>query len=179
MKEILFALLGSIVSIIVTWIFNLISSKRQHKMDMQRLVVQNKLEVSKTAVSWLQEAKNELFVLIWYLERYKELDSNMWLGAIERSKKLINLEAEARNYFNAIELYYDLDDIAKKYNLWVIISKMLTMQNSLTELNNNLQDSIEEYDKAINELLSLFISLHSAIAEIIDKIRQDNLNYLK
>ena len=103
----------------------------------------------------------------------------MWLGAIERSKKLINLEAEARNYFNAIELYYDLDDIAKKYNLWVIISKMLTMQNSLTELNNNLQDSIEEYDKAINELLSLFISLHSAIAEIIDKIRQDNLNYLK
>ena len=59
MKENLFALLGSIVSIIVTWLFNLITTKRQHKMEMQRLAVQNKLEVSKTAIGWLMEAKSE------------------------------------------------------------------------------------------------------------------------
>ena len=137
MKEILFALLGSIVSIIVTWLFNLITTSRQHKMEMQRLAVQNKLEVSKTARGWLMEAKSELFVLIWCLEHYTELDSNMWLSTIERSKKLIVLGTEAKNNFNAIELYYDLDDIAKKYNLWVIMSKMLILQNSLATWNSN------------------------------------------
>lgn len=175
----LFALGASIMTIFVTWIFNLITTKRQHKMEMQRLAVQNKLEVSKTSVSWLMEAKNELFVLIWCLEHYAKLDSNMLLGAIERSKKLINLEAEARTYFNAIELYYDLDDIAQKYNLWVMIPQMLTLQNSLAVLNNNPQDPVDEDDKVINELLSLFILLHSAIGEMIERIRQDNLNYLK
>ena len=179
MREILFTLLGSILSIVVTWVFNLISSKRQHKMEMQRLAVQNKLEVSKTAISWLMEAKNELYVCIWSLEQYPDLEPNMLLSVVERSKKLTALEADARNNFNAIELYYNLDDIANKYNLWETISRMLTLQNSVAGLNNNTQNSIEDYEKAINELLSIFIPLHSAIAEIIEHIRQDNLSYLK
>ena len=175
----LFALGASIMTIFITWIFNLFTTKRQHKMEMQRLAVQNILEVSKTAIGWLMEVKNELFVLIWCLEHYTELDSNMWLSTIERSKKLIVLGAEAKNNFNAIELYYDLDDIAKKYNLWVMMSKILTMQNSTEVLNSNPQTSVEEYNKAINQLLSVFLPLHSAIAEIIERIRQDNLSYLK
>ena len=179
MKEMLFALGASIMTIFITWIFNLFTTKRQHKMEMQRLAVQNKLEVSKTAIGWLMEVKNELFVLIWCLEHYTELDSNMWLSTIERSKKLIVLGAEAKNNFNAIELYYDLDDIAKKYNLWVMMSKMLTLENVVATLNNNPQCSVDEYEKEINELLTLFISLHSAIADITERIRQDNLSYLK
>ena len=179
MKEMLFALGASIMTIFITWIFNLFTTKRQHKMEMQRLAVQNKLEVSKTAIGWLMEVKNELFVLIWCLEHYTELDSNMWSSTIERSKKLIVLGAEAKNNFNAIELYYDLDDIAKKYNLWVMISKMLTLENVVATLNNNPQYSVDEYKKEINELLTLLISLHSAIADITERIRQDILNYLK
>ena len=179
MKEMLFALGASIMTIFITWIFNLFTTKRQHKMEIQRLAVQNKLEVSKTAIGWLMEVKNELFVLIWCLEHYTELDSNMWFSTIERSKKLIVLGTEAKNNFNAIELYYDLDDIAKKYNLWVMMSKMLILQNSLATWNSNSKKSDGEDKKAINELLVLFISLHSAITEILERIRQDNLNYLK
>lgn len=179
MKEMLFALGGSVMTIVVTWIFNLITTKRQHKMEMQRLAVQNKLEVSKIAVGWLMEVKNELFVLIWCLEHYAELDSNMWFSIIERSKKLIVLGAEAKNNFNAIELYYDLDDIAKKYNLWGMIPKMLTLQNSLAAWNSNSKKSVGEDEKAINELLVLLKPLHTAITEILERIRQDNFNYLK
>lgn len=61
----LFALGASIMTIFITWIFNLFTTKRQHKMEMQRLAVQNKLEVSKTAIGWLMEAKSELFIVIW------------------------------------------------------------------------------------------------------------------
>ena len=167
------------MTIFITWIFNLFTTKRQHKMEMQRLAVQNKLEVSKTAISWLMEAKNELYVCIWSLEQYPDLEPNMLLSVVERSKKLTALEADARNNFNAIELYYNLDDIANKYNLWVTISRILTLHNSVAVLNNNPQSSIDEYDKAMKELLALFIPLHCAVSEIIELIRQDNLSYLK
>lgn len=59
------------------------------------------------------------------------------------------------------------------------MSPILTLQNSTAVLNNNPQTSVEEYDKAINQLLTIFLPLHSAIAEIIELIRQDNLSYLK
>ena len=42
-KDVLLILLGAILSIITTMITN----KRQHKMEMQRLAVQNKLDTSK------------------------------------------------------------------------------------------------------------------------------------
>ena len=177
MKEILFALLGSIVSIIVTWLFNLINTKRQHKMEMQRLAVQNKLEVSKTAIGWLMEAKSELFIVIWALEHLPELTPSMLSGVVERAEKLTKLEVEARNNFNAIELYYSFDKIIKKYKLEAVIPQMLSLQNTLVILKDN--SNKEEFQKVVSESILVLKQLHSAVIEMIDIISQDNLNYLK
>ena len=177
MKEILFALLGSIVSIIVTWLFNLITTKRQHKMEMQRLAVQNKLEVSKTAIGWLMEAKSELFIVIWALEHLPELTPSMLSGVVERAEKLTKLEVEARNNFNAIELYYSFDTIIKKYKLEAVIPQMLSLQNTLVILKDN--SNKEEFQKVVSESILVLKQLHSAVIEMIDIISQDNLNYLK
>lgn len=177
MKEILFALLGSIVSIIVTWLFNLIATKRQHKMEMQRLAVQNKLEVSKTAIGWLMEAKSELFIVIWALEHLSELTPSMLSGVVERAEKLTKLEVEARNNFNAIELYYSFDKIIKKYKLEAVIPQMLSLQNTLVILKDN--SNKEEFQKVVSESILVLKQLHTAVIEMIDIISQDNLNYLK
>lgn len=177
MKEILFALLGSIVSIMVTWLFNLITTKRQHKMEMQRLAVQNKLEVSKTAIGWLMEAKSELFIVIWALEHLSELTPSMLSGVVERAEKLTKLELEARNNFNAIELYYSFDKIIKKYKLEAVIPQILSLQNTLVILKDN--SNKEEFQKVVSESILVLKQLHSAVIEIIDIISQDNLNYLK
>ena len=175
MKEILFALLGSIVSIIVTWLFNLITTKRQHKMEMQRLAVQNKLEVSKTAIGWLMEAKSD--IVIWALEHLSELTPSMLSGVVERAEKLTKLELEARNNFNAIELYYSFDKIIKKYKLEAVIPQMLSLQNTLVILKDN--SNKEEFQKVVSESILVLKHLHSAVIEMIDIISQDNLNYLK
>ena len=181
MREILFTLLGSILSIVVTWIFNLISSKRLHKMEMQRLAVQNKLETSRKAISWLMEAKSELFIVLWALEHFSELTPNMLGGVLERAEKLTKLEADARNNFNAIELYYSFDKIAEKYQLEAVIPQMLSLQNTLVILNKDSSDNSnrDEFQKVINETIKVLRQLHSAVIEMIGKISQDNLTYLK
>jgi hypothetical protein len=181
MKEIIFALLGSIVSIIVKWLFNLITTKRQHKMEMQRLAVQNKLEVSKTAIGWLMEAKSELFIVIWALEHFSELTPNMLGGVLERAEKLTKLEADARNNFNAIELYYSFDKITEKYQLEAVIPQMLSLQNTLVILNKDSSDNSnkDEFQKVVSESILVLKQLHSAIVEMMEIISQDNLNYLR
>ena len=173
----LFALGASIMTIFITWIFNLFTTKRQHKMEMQRLAVQNKLEVSKTAIGWLMETKSELFIIIWALEHLSELTPSMLIGVVERAEKLTKLEVEARNKFNAIELYYSFDKIIKKYKLEAVIPQMLSLQNTLVILKDN--SNKEESQKVVSESILVLKQLHSAVIEMIDIISQDNLNYLK
>ena len=177
MKEIIFALVGSIITVVVTWLFNLITTKRQHKMEMQRLAVQYKLETSRKAISWLMEAKSELFIVLCALEHFSELTPNMLGGVLERAEKLTKLEADARNNFNAIELYYSFDTIIKKYKLEAVIPQMLSLQNTLVILKDN--SNKEEFQKVVSESILVLKQLHSAVIEMIDIISQDNLNYLK
>ena len=180
MTEFTYTLLGAIVTIIVTWIFNQITARRQHKRDMQRIAVQNKLDTSKAAMGWLVEAKNELSVLIWALEHKDELAPDMWNGIIVRSQRLANLEPEAQKNFNAIELYYNLDDIGEKYNVKSLVPKMLSIQNILAEIANEPEKySMADIREMIGDAQKLLQDLHDAISEIMAKIRQDNLNYLQ
>lgn len=180
MKEIFYTLLGSIITIFVSWVFNLITNKRQHKMEMHRIAVQNKLETSKKAISWLQETKNELFVVIWALEHFQELGPGMMGGILERAERLTKLEIEAKSEFNAIELYYNLDDVVKRYNIESIMPQLLSLQNSMAILRNYPQeDTIVEFKNARNDTLIILKQLSEAISEIIEIIRKDNLGYLK
>lgn len=180
MKEILYTLLGSIITIFISWMFNLITNKRQHKMEMHRIAVQNKMDTSKKAISWLQETKNELFVVIWALEHFQELGPGMIGGILERAERLTKLEIEAKSEFNAIELYYNLDDVVKKNNIETLMPQLLSLQNSMALLRNYPQeDTIVEFENARNDTLILLKQLSEAISEIIKIIRQDNLDYLK
>lgn len=178
MKEIIFALVGSIITIVVTWLFNLITTKRQHKMEMQRLAVQYKLETSRKAISWLLEAKNDLYIVIWTLKNVSRLDLEFFQNTMKRADKLVALEYEARKDFNAIGLYYKFDSIEKKYELESMQPKMLLLQNQSIIINKKDSYNETEYQKVILEMISLFEQLHCAVIEMIEVIRKDNLNYL-
>ena len=176
MKDVLLILVGAIISIVTT----LIANKQQHKMNLQRLAVQNKLETSKKAISWLLEAKNELYVIIWSLEHLKELAPGMLNGIVERAEKLTMLEAEAKNYFYAIELYYNLETINKKYNFESIVPQMLSLLNTLAMLKNIPHEApIDTYEGVLKETLFTLKQLRSAVEDLIEILRQDSLCYLK
>lgn len=180
MIEFSYTLLGSIIAIIVTWIFNQVTARRQHKREMQRIAVQNKLETSKSAIGWLTEVKSELSIIIWALEHKDEIAPEMMSGVVERANRLNALELDARKQFNAIELYYNFDEIENKYNLGTMIPQFLTLQNVLAELTARSQvDSLNELETVTEKSLRLLKNLHNAVSDIIEIIRMDNLHYLE
>lgn len=176
MKDVLLIFFGAIISIITTWIAN----KQLHKMNLQQLAVQNKLETSKTAIGWLMEARSELSILIWFLERYQELGDGMMDEFFKKAAKLSSLENEAKKYINAIELYYNLNEIDEKYNVESMMPRLLSLQSKIDILKNDPRDSaLQELQVALDEIKQVLQQQFEAITEIIETIRQDNLNYLK
>ena len=180
MTEFSYTILGSIIAIIVTWIFNQVTARRQHKRDIQRIAVQNKLDTSKSAMGWLIEVKSELSIVIWALEHKDEIAPEMMGGVVERANRLNVLELDARKQFNAIELYYHFEEIENKYNLGTMIPQFLTLQNVLAELTARSQvDSLDELETVTEKSLLLLKNLHNAVSDIIEIIRKYNLHYLE
>lgn len=180
MTEFLYAVLGSVIAIVLTWIGGLITTKRQHKMEIHRIAVQNKLETSKKAMAWLTEVRSELSIIIWAIEQKEELTPEMIETIQEHARNLVVLGQEARDNFNAIELYYNFDDIVKKYDMGSLVPKILSIHNVFTEIGDNISDDkTRDYEGTFEELLQLIITLNNAMSEIIEVIRQDNLSYIK
>lgn len=176
LKDVFLILFGAILSIITT----LIANKQQHKMSLRQLAVQNKLDTSRMAIGWLMEVKSELSILIWYLDHYQKLGDGMLEEFAKRAAKLSSLENEAKNYINAIELYYNLNEIGKKYNVESMIPRLLSLQSKIDILKDDPRDSaLQELQEALDEIKQVLQQQFEAITEIIETIRQDNLNYLK
>ena len=175
-----YTILGSVIGIVVTWFFNLVSSRMQHKMEIRRIALQNKLETSKTATSWLMDVRGKLQTTIWMIEHRDMLTVSTIEYAKAIGKQLEALEQEAREYFNAIELYYNFDDVVNRYDLNAVAPQVLDLINRINEILQSPESADDEDIKQINEeLLVVCKHLYDATIDITEIIRQDNMKYLK
>ena len=180
MSEVWYTVLGSVIGIVVTWVFNLVTSKMQHKMEIRRIALQNKLDTSKTAISWLMDVRGKLQTTIWLIEHRDALNTSTIEYAKAIGKQLEALEQEAREYFNAIELYYNFDDVVNRYDLNAIAPQVLDLINRINEILQSPESADDEDIKLINEkLLTICKQLYDATIDITEIIRQDNMSYLK
>ena len=176
MKDVLLILLGAILSITTTWIAN----KQLHKMNLRQLAVQNKLETSKTAIIWLMDVRGKLQTIIWMIEHRDALTASTIEYAKAMGKQLESLEQEAREYFNAIELYYNFDDVTNRYDLNAIAPQVLDLINRINAILQSSESADDKDIKQINEeLLAVCMHLYDATIDITEIIRQDNMKYLK
>lgn len=180
MNEIWYTVLGSVIGIVVTWVFNLVTSKMQHKMEIRRIALQNKLDTSKTAISWLTDVRGKLQAIIWMIEHCDTLNNSTIEYAKAIGKQLATLEQDAREYFNAIELYYNFDDVLNRYDLNAIAPQVLGLINRIDEILQSPESADDADIKQINEeLLTICKHLYDATIDITEIIRQDNMSYLK
>ena len=94
-------------------------------------------------------------------------------------KQLEALEHEAREYFNAIELYYNFDDVVNRYDLNAIAPQVLDLINRINEVSQSPESVDDEDINRINEkLLTICKQLYDATIDISEIIRQDNMSYL-
>lgn len=110
------ALLGSIVTLLLKWCIDLISSGVSHKREKCLVVFQEKLQVEKTAMSWLQEDL-DAFILLQSALRACDAKPNpvnyqKFIHAFEVSNSLMKSK-ECK--LNPIYMFQSFEDLEKKY----------------------------------------------------------------
>lgn len=182
-------ILGSVTTIVLTTILDLIKDRFRAKMELRKLVFQRKTNAAEKAMSWLQESVDCYRML---QTACREFDNNfniiVWNRFMVSSIQAGNLYERSVVSLNPIYLYYDFSDIENKHNIQKSLDHINHSLNELGKLDQQISDlqkkgltndSLEikhlqnEAIKILNSLPEAFDTQIKIIGEIMNKLRQD------
>lgn len=133
--QILTFVIGTIVPIltlVLKWVFDLLSSERQYTRERRKIVLQRQLEVMEDAMSNLLGMWEVLYSLKSVMEQFSTEPSSAQIESLQKAIDGVNsFQEKSKGDKNAILLYYDFSAITKEYELDKV-------DNILLELSDNI-----------------------------------------
>jgi hypothetical protein len=147
MIGILGGLVGSILTVVITKVLDLVQKKNEYTYDLKKQFFSKKLQAAESAImqySLFSDALNQLIILFG---RYKEsqttvgenLNDNL-LKQIEEKISLANSSSLALS--NSISLYFDL---TSSYSANEILTRFYDSLNMLAPYSENVEVTHEQY----------------------------------
>lgn len=181
--------LGSVITLLLTALLDLFKARYMAKLEMKKLLFQRKTDAVEKTISWLQESIDCYRMLQTACndidDKYNQFVVEKMINSSAQARKLYN-EAEFR--LNPIYLYYNFDDVEKKFNLkdsYAMINhciKAIDEQNKLAISIN--EQGIEKKEEVNLKTISLYKDLSKVLeyhigasAEMIVRLRKDYRKY--
>ena len=181
--------LGSAITLLLTALLDLLKAKYMVKLEMTKLLFLRKTDAVEKAISWLQESIDCYRMMQTACndidDKYNQFVVEKMINSSAQARKLYN-EAEFR--LNPIYLYYNFDDVEKKFNLkdsYAMINhciKAIDEQNKLAISIN--EQGIEKKEEVNLKTISLYKDLSKVLeyhigasAEMIVRLRKDYRKY--
>ena len=121
-----------ILTLVLKWVFDLLSSERQYTRERRKIVLQRQLEVMEDAMSNLLGMWEVLYSLKSVMEQFSTEPSSAQIELLQKSIGGVNsFQEKSKENKNAILLYYDFSAITKEYELDKV-------DNILLELSDNI-----------------------------------------
>lgn len=181
--------LGSAITLLLTALLDLLKARYMVQLEMEKLLFQRKTDAVEKAISWSQEsidcyrmmqtACNDIH------DKYNQFVVEKMVNSSAQARKLYN-EAEFR--LNPIYLFYNFDDVEKKFNLkdsYAMINhciKAIDEQNKLAISIN--EQGIEKKEEVNLKTISLYKDLSKVLeyhigasAEMRVRLRKDYRKY--
>ena len=135
-SQILTFVIGAIVPIItlvLKWVFDLLSSERQNTRERRKIVLQHQLEVMEDAMANLLGMWEALYALKSVMERFSAEPSPAQIELLQKAIDGVNsLKDKSIGSKNAILLYYDFSSITKEYEVNKIDSILLELSDVIS-----------------------------------------------
>lgn len=107
-----------IVTLVLKWGLDFISSKRQSNSDRKKIVLQRQIEVMEQSMSYYTEMWEVLYSLKSVLERFSSEPTPAQVELLQRAIEGVNRFQEKSNGCSkAILLYYDFSSFTEEYEL--------------------------------------------------------------
>ncbi len=121
-----------ILTLVLKWVFDLLSSERQYTRERRKIVLQRQLEVMEDAMANLLDMWEVLYSLKSVMAQFSTNPSPAQIELLQKSIDGVNsFQEKSKENKNAILLYYDFSAITKEYELDKV-------DNILLELSDNI-----------------------------------------
>ena len=134
--QILTFVIGAIVPIltlVLKWIFDLLSSERQYTRERRKIVLQHQLEVMEDAMANLLGMWEALYALKSVMERFSAEPSPAQIELLQKAIEGVNcFQEKSKGNKNAILLYYDFSAITKEYELDKVDNILLELSDIIS-----------------------------------------------
>lgn len=134
--QILTFVIGAIVPIItlvLKWVFDLLSSERQYTRERRKIVLQRQLEVMEDAMANLLGMWEGLYALKSVMERFSAEPSPAQIELLQKAIDGVNsFKEKSIGSKNAILLYYDFSSITKEYEVNKIDNILLELSDVIS-----------------------------------------------
>ena len=194
-KIIIAGLVGSIITLILKWITELITESKRNKRELRKMVFQRKTDTVEKAMGWYQEAIDCWSMMQLACDEINEkYNSAVWAKFISSATKANKLYSESSSRLNPLYLYYTFTDIEQKYNAsksQQYINDILTKIGKYDEEARNVRlagatDESTEIKELQNQAIILFKELSKAIdnqiyviVDIQNRLRDEYRSYVK
>lgn len=134
--QILTFVIGAIVPILtllLKWVFDLLSSERQYTRERRKIVLQRQLEVMEDAMANLLGMWEALYALKSVMERFSAEPSPAQIELLQKAIEGVNcFQEKSKGNKNAILLYYDFSAITKEYELDKVDNILLELSDIIS-----------------------------------------------
>ena len=194
-SQILTFVIGAIVPIItlvLKWVFDLLSSERQNTRERRKIVLQHQLEVMEDAMANLLGMWEALYALKSVMERFSAEPSPAQIELLQKAIDGVNsFKEKSIGSKNAILLYYDFSSITKEYELDKVDNILLELSDiisrtfaKMAELQSkgfsteqikveaeHIANSYHIYAKAIDCKMKSIVAIQDFLRKELQKMR--------
>lgn len=122
-----------ILTLVLKWVFDLLSSERQYTRERRKIVLQRQLEVMEDAMANLLGMWEVLYSLKSVMEQFSAEPSPAQIELLQKAIDGVNsFQEKSKGDKNAILLYFDFSAITKEYELDKVDSILLELSDNIS-----------------------------------------------
>lgn len=182
--------IGSIITLAIKAIIDMINSHNQYKRELKKQVFQRKTDAVEKAMSWYQEALDTYNMMQLIIKEIETDSQATWYKLQKSIMKCNSLFEESVNRLNSLYLYYDFQEIERKFHaaesLSDINDKLVEIQeigekiSKLDSKNNQIEYEMLQKEEALafNDYSKLIENQKNIIISIQKQLREEYKKYL-
>lgn len=132
--------IGSVTTLAIKSVIDMLNAHNQYRRELKMQVFKRKTDVVEKAIAWYQEALDTYNMMQITIKGIDTSNQTTWLALQKLIMKCNNLFEESVSRLNPLYLYYDFQEIERKFHA----------TESLSDINDKLVEIQEIGEKYLN-----------------------------
>lgn len=182
--------IGSVTTLAIKSVIDMLNAHNQYRRELKMQVFKRKTDVVEKAIAWYQKALDTYNMMQITIKGIDTSNQTTWLALQKLIMKCNNLFEESVSRLDPLYLYYDFQEIERKFHATESLSdindKLVEIQeigekiSKLDSKNNQIEYEMLQKEEALafNDYSKLIENQKNIIISIQKQLREEYKKYL-